>query len=64
MSNNPDHDLIKKYIDWCEANNFTQTKMGELAGRTKQWASWLVNGHISKLQFKTRGRIKSILGIQ
>lgn len=59
-----DQELIQRYIRWCANNDFNQTKMGELVGRTKQWASWIVNGHTKRLKFTTRNRIKSILGIQ
>jgi len=62
MNKNGDGKLIKKFIDWCIANDFNQAKMAELAKRTPAWASLLVEGKIKSLNFDTRNQLKRILG--
>ena len=64
MENITDKMLIERYLAWCIANDFNQNQMAEVARRTKAWASYLVKGKITRLQFNTRNRIKAILGIQ
>ena len=64
MSNITDIELINRFISWCIDRDFNQSDMARVLKRTKQWASLLVHGKINRLQFDTRNRIKSILGIQ
>jgi len=59
-----DIELIRKFITWCADNDFNQSKMAELAKRSRQWASLIVRGEITTLSFDTRNRIRNILGIQ
>lgn len=59
-----DKQLIQKFIRWCTDNDFNQSRMGEIVGRTRAWASLLVKEEITSLSFDTRNRIKRILGIQ
>jgi len=56
--------LIKWYIDYCVAQDLNQSKIAKMVSMSRSWASMLVNGHIKKLRFDTRNRIKAILGIQ
>ena len=58
-----DKELIKEYIKWCIKNDFTIIETAGFVKRTKQWASLLINDKIHRLQFRTRSRIKGILGI-
>jgi len=55
--------LIKWFIDYAIESGWNQSKMAKVVGRTRSWASDLVNGNIRSLNFDTRHRIKSILGI-
>jgi len=64
MNNSSDIRLINIFVNWCIANDMNQSEIAKKVGRTRGWASLLVNGKISHLQFTTRNRIKHVLGIQ
>jgi len=62
MNKEKDFRLIQIYILNCAKKRMTLEKMGQNVGRTKSWASALVNGRITRLQFCTRNRILEYLG--
>lgn len=64
MENISDKLLIGFFQDYCAEREYTLDQIGQSVGRTKSWASRFVNGHITKLQYVTRIRIKKVLGIQ
>jgi hypothetical protein len=57
-----DAKLIQKYIHRCARSRMTLERMASAVGRTKGWASLIVNGKITRLQFGTRNRIREFLG--
>jgi predicted XRE-type DNA-binding protein len=61
--NSSDILLIQKFILWCKDRGFNQTRIALIAGRTRGWASLLVNGKIKTLNFDTRTTIEKILGV-
>lgn len=61
-SNGNDKKLIQRYIRKCSKSRMTLGEMGQAVGRTKGWASLLVNGQIGQLRFATRNRILEYLG--
>ena len=63
MHNKSDTLLIKWYIDYAIEQRWNQSKIASSVGRSRSWASDLVNGKIGGLNFDTRYRIKSILGL-
>ena len=63
MSNIKDDLIIKWFIDFAISRDWNQSRMAKAVGRTRGWASLLVQGKITTLNFDTRNRIKSILGM-
>lgn len=64
MNKNDDGELIKKFIEWCISKDFNQNKIALIVGKTKGWASLLINGKIHRLQFDTKNQIKKLIGEQ
>lgn len=62
MSNKNDTEIIRKYIRACAKARMTLPQMADAVGRTKGWASLIINGKITRLQFGTRNRILEYLG--
>lgn len=62
MNKEKDIRLIQTYILNCARKRMTLEKMGQCVGRTKAWASAVVNGRITRLQFGTRNRILEYMG--
>ena len=62
MGNKNDLKLIRAYILRCSKKRMTLKQMGKAVGRSKAWASKLVNGKTRNLQFGTRNRILEYLG--
>lgn len=62
MTNRNDIKLIQKYIHKCALSRMTLKEMASKVDRTKGWASLLVNGRITRLQYATRNRIREYLG--
>jgi len=62
MTANKDIEIIRIFIRRCAKEHKTLKEMGEAVGRTKQWASRLVQGKIKSLRFTTRSMILEYLG--
>jgi transcriptional regulator with XRE-family HTH domain len=57
-----DKKLIERFIKRCARKRMTQEQMGKAVGRSRNWASFLASGRISRLQFRTRNRILEYMG--
>ena len=57
-----DKSLIQEYIEWCKDRGINQSAMGIMANKSKQWASLLVMGKITRLHFDTRTQIERVMG--
>ena len=62
MTHQNDIKLIQEYVHKCARSRMTLERMALAVGRTKRWASLIVNGKITRLQFGTRNRIREFLG--
>ena len=62
MENEPDAELIGRFILVCSKKHMTLERMARTARRSRSWASRLVNGKIARLHFSTRNRILEYLG--
>jgi hypothetical protein len=62
MINKNDTKIIQAYVLHCSKKRMTLEKMGQAVGRSKGWASAIVNGKIGQLQFGTRNRILEYMG--
>ena len=62
MDKKKDAEIIQAYILHCAQKRMTLAKMGRAIGRTKGWASAIVNGRTKRLMFSTRNRILEYLG--
>jgi len=62
MVNQSDKPLIEKFILICSMKRMTLKEMSNAVGRSKNWASLLVNGKTLRLRFSTRNRILEYLG--
>lgn len=54
--------LIGRYVEHAARKGWNVEMTGKKAGRSKGWASRLINGGIGSLKFTTRNRIRIILG--
>ena len=54
--------LIKKFTGRCARAQMNLEEMGKAVGRTKAWASMIVSGKITHLQFRTRNSIVKYVG--
>ena len=62
MINQNDKQLIDRYVKMCARSRMTLEDMGRAVGRTKAWASAVVNRKTTRLQFATRNRILEYMG--
>ena len=53
--------LIERLLTVAARNEMNQKKIADAVGRTQSWASLLMQGRISRLQFITRSRIEKFL---
>jgi plasmid maintenance system antidote protein VapI len=62
MTHQDDTGLIREFILRCSRSHMTLNEMARTVGRSRGWASLLINGKITRLQFGTRSRLQKFLG--
>ena len=62
MSRNKDIELIQRLISECSRRHMTLEQMAVAVGRSKGWASTIVNGKTRSLKFSTRSLVMKFLG--
>ena len=61
MQRRDDKKLIERFVAWAIRNDLNQSGIANAAGRSRTWASYLLRGEITGLNFDTRNRIIAIL---
>lgn len=62
MSKKTDYEMVKRFIEECARLGLSVEEMGARVGRSKGWASMLINGKISRPHWRTRNLISRFLG--
>ena len=62
MLKHNDKELIGRFVKTCARQRMTLEDMGRAVGRTKGWASMIINGKVKTLRFCTRNRVLEFLG--
>lgn len=62
MSKIQDKQLIERFTSECARRGFTLEEMGAAIGRTKGWASQLVNGKTKRPGWRTQNEMRRFLG--
>lgn len=57
-----DQEIIRRFIEKVSRNHLTVEQAASKVGRSKGWASLLINGKIRSLKFQTRNLIIDYLG--
>lgn len=62
MNNNADRLMVKRFVNKCISLDMNLEQMGAAVGRTRGWASQLINERIKNPRWRTRNRIARFLG--
>lgn len=62
MYKNSDRGLVKRFVTECARRGFTLAEMGAAVGKTRAWASLIINGRIKRGHWRTRNLMKQFLG--